>query len=247
MKKIAIVMAMEAEAQGIVKELELSRFVPRPFYENLPMQFFSGTYKNTFEIILCLPGLDSRHRVDQIGTEPSAVAAFATILEFHPDLLINAGTAGSFASKGASIGKVYLSKNMFYFHDHRIPIAGWDRFGLGEYPGLDVSSIAQRLNLDQANISSGNSLDFTQADLDRILESGAILKEMEAAGIAWAAFITQTPFFAIKSVTNLIDVNPDSSAEFSKNFAVAVAALNEKTLQVIKELKMVKMVPASFC
>ena len=229
-------MAMEAEARALVERLGLRQVIPRPFYENLPLIFYRGSYQEKFEVTICIPGKDRRYKVDNIGTEPAAIAAFATISEFTPDLLINAGTAGSFAAQGATIGKVYLSQSAFYYHDHRIPILGWNKYGLGEYPSLDVSKIAQQLNLEQGNVSSGNSLDFTAADLDRIEMSGAILKEMEAGAVAWVAFITKTPFFAIKSVTNLIDVNPDSSTEFEKNFSIAVQSLTEKTLQVIEAL-----------
>jgi 5'-methylthioadenosine nucleosidase len=69
-----------------------------------------------------------------------------------------------------------------------------------------------------------------------IERSGAQLKEMEAAGIAWVAWICKVPFFAIKSVTNLIDDNPDSANEFEKNFALAVANLTKTVLEVIDAL-----------
>ena len=227
---------MEAEASRLITTLGLKKFTPRAFYQNLPMLFYRGTYKNKLDITLCIPGKDKRYKVDCIGTEPSAVVSFAAISEFQPDLLINLGTAGSFQKKGASIGKVYLSQSAFYFHDHRIPIAGWDEFGRGAYPALDVKDLAHELGCDQGNISSGNSLDFTQTDLDRIENSGAILKEMEAGAIAWVAYITQTPFFAVKSVTNLIDVNSDSSGEFEKNFGLAVHSLTETSLKLIDTL-----------
>ncbi len=236
MKKVGIIMAMEAEAAQLIHLLGLNKFCPKAFYEKMPMQFYSGRYKNRLEIVLGIPGKDLRYNVDQIGTESAAALAFALISEFQPDLLMNAGTAGSFSSKGAQIGKVYLSHNCFFFHDHRIPIKGWDQFGLGSYPSLDVGSIALKLNLERANISSGNSLDFTQEELLRILSSGAILKEMEAAAIAMIAYQSKTAFFAVKSVTNLIDLNPDSPSEFEKNFSTAVKCLTEKTLQVIDQL-----------
>ena len=225
---------MKAEADQLIHALNLEPIIPRPFYEKLPMNFFKGSVGEKLEIFIAIPGLDSRFGVDQIGTEPAAVAAFASILEFSPDLLISAGTAGSFANEGAEIGKVYLSKSHFYYHDHRIPISGWEQFGRGGYPSFDTTFFAKELGLDQANISSGNSLDFTEIDLQRISESGAILKEMEAGGIAWLASTTKTPFFAIKSVTNLIDLNPNSPEEFEKNFSLAVQSLVRECLRLIE-------------
>lgn len=235
MQKISFVVAMEQEAASLIQRLDLKKIVPNPKYEKLQFVFYRGNYKD-LDITITTPGRDPRYNVDSIGTEPAAVAAFATIMEFQPDLLINAGTAGSFAKHGASVGKVYLSDSAFYFHDHRIPIPGWEQFGKGAYPSLNVKNLAKKIGLETANVSSGNSLDYTERDLELMQQNGAILKEMEAGAIAWVAFVTKTPFFAIKSVTNLIDSNPDSPREFEKNFAIAAEQLTEKTLQVIDAL-----------
>jgi nucleoside phosphorylase len=240
MPKLSLIMAMEAETQGLVDALTLKPFVPRPFYERLPLKFYRGIYRDrpmaSLELTITVPGKDPRYQVDSIGTEPAAVAAFATVAEFHPDILVSAGTAGSFAKHGASIGKVYLSESAFYFHDHRIPLPGWDKFGKGAYPSLDVRLLARELSLSLGNISSGNALDFTDQDLAAIAAHGAILKEMEAAAVAWVGYITGTPVFAIKSVTDLIDTHPDSPSEFEKNFATAVTSLTDKTLAIIDAL-----------
>lgn len=224
---IAVVMAMEQEAAGLVKALGLERFTPHPRYQETSFLFFRGTYRR-LRIHLVLPGEDPRFKRDKIGTESAAVAAFAAVREFDPDLLINAGTCGSFAAAGAQIGKVYLSESAFYFHDRRIPLPGWERYALGGYPSLDVKALAAKMGLETANVSSGNSLDYTDQELAVMRSNGAILKEMEAGAIAGVAFATKTPFFALKSVTNLIDTNPDSPSEFEKNFSLAVAALDEK-------------------
>lgn len=237
MPKLSLIMAMESEAQGLIDALELKRLVPRPFYERLPLKFYHGIYQDcptaSLELTITIPGKDRRYQVDSIGTEPAAVAAFATVTEFQPDILVSAGTAGSFAKHGAAIGKVYLSDSAFYFHDHRIPLPGWDKFGKGAYPSLDVSHLARELSLSLGNVSSGNSLDFTEQDLAAIASHGAVLKEMEATAVAWVGYITGTPMFAIKSVTDLIDTHPDSPSEFQKNFTTAVTSLTEKTLAII--------------
>lgn len=235
MLKIALVVAMEKEAAPIINGLGLQPFKPER-YKNFQFQFYRGVVHERIEVMLIIPGLDPRFKMDSIGTEPAAVCAFAVVTEFQPDLLINAGTCGSFASAGAELSKVYLSRAAFYFHDHRIPIAGWREFGLGGYPSVDVSAVADRLNLETANVSSGNSLDYTDQEIATMKANGAILKEMEAGGIAWVAAVTGTPFFAIKSVTNLIDTSPDSPSEFEKNFARSVETLSEKVLVVFKDL-----------
>jgi nucleoside phosphorylase len=234
--KVAIIAAMEEEVSGLIKALILKPQSLGPFYDALPFKFYRGSYKGELEITLGVAGKDPRHSVDNIGTEPAAVLAFAMVKELKPDILINIGTAGGFAKKGASIGKVYLSDRAFFFHDHKISIRGWDKFGIGDYPSFAVHKLAEEVGLDTANISSGNSLDFTAADLERIEQSGAALKEMEAAAIAWVAYTCQIRFFAIKAVTNLLDVSDDSAGEFQKNFTLAVKSLTGQTLAVIDRL-----------
>ena len=54
-------------------------------------------------------------------------------------------------------------------------------------------------------VSSGNSLDFTKEDMERMLRHGVAVKEMEAAAIAWSAHLFGTPMFALKSITDIVD------------------------------------------
>lgn len=233
--KIAFIMAMQGEANGIIDALGLQPFHPHDRYGDLQFRFYRGTYRN-FDVTLTLPGQDPRYGIDSIGTEPAAVAAFASVMEFKPDLIINAGTCGSFAEHGAEIANVYLSDTGFFFHDRRIPVPKWDQYARGNYHSLNVAPLAKRLGLPRANVSSGNSLDHTEAELRSISENAAILKEMEAAAIGWVAFITKTPMFAVKSVTDLIDVHADTAEAFRANFAAAVANLTEVVKAVIDDL-----------
>jgi hypothetical protein len=48
---------------------------------------------------------------------------------------------------------------------------------------------------------------------------------MEAAAIAWVCTWTGMRFFAVKAVTNLLDVTPDSADAFTRNFTTATVAL----------------------
>lgn len=239
--QISLIMAMQGEANGIIDALGLQPFHPHDRYGELQLRFYRGLYRD-LDITLTLPGKDPRYGIDSIGTEPAAVAAFASVMEFKPDLIINAGTCGSFAEHGAKIAKVYLSDTGFFFHDRRIPVLKWDQYARGNYRSLDVSALAERLNLSKANVSSGNSLDHTEAELRSITENAAILKEMEAAAIGWVAFITKTPMFAVKSVTDLIDVHADTAEQFRENFAEAVAQLSITVKSVIDALAQTDLV-----
>ncbi len=59
--------------------------------------------------------------------------------------------------------------------------------------------------MQEGIVSSGNSLDYTKEDMERMTEHGVAVKEMEAASIAWAAHLFGTPMFALKAITDIVD------------------------------------------
>ena len=70
---------------------------------------------------LIWPGKDPSSGVDSVGTISSALVTYAAIQSFKPDLIINAGTAGGFKSRGATVGDIFIASHSA-FHDRRIPI-----------------------------------------------------------------------------------------------------------------------------
>ena len=74
-------------------------------------------------------------------------------------------------------------------------------------------------------VSSGNSLDYCEKDMDQMLASGAAIKEMEAGGIAWAAALHGVPLVALKAVTDIVDSDRPAQEEFLENLAAAAKAL----------------------
>lgn len=54
-------------------------------------------------------------------------------------------------------------------------------------------------------VSSGNSLDYTQQDLAFFNSNSVAVKEMESAAVAWVAAMFNTPMFALKSITDIVD------------------------------------------
>lgn len=67
-------------------------------------------------------------------------------------------------------------------------------------------------------------------------EHKAVVKEMEAAAIAWIADLMETPMFAIKAITDLVDPEVDTSAEFQANFGKATEALKDGLLKLLDYL-----------
>lgn len=232
--KIALIFAMEAEAMPLVNELKLE--LDASFGDSrLPFRYFRGKFEAT-ELLVALSGKDQRYQVDNIGTEPAALNAYVTLSSFKPDLCINAGTAGGFRSRGCAIGDVFLIDRPCKFHDHRIPIPGFDAYGTGSHPVFVPQEMAHALGLKMGGVSTGNALDFTDVCLKLMEQNEGSVKEMEAAAIAWVASWLKIPFLALKSVTDIVDGEHPTQEEFLRNLDAASRRIREKTIEVIQYL-----------
>ncbi|KAK8465155.1 hypothetical protein PHAVU_009G000700 [Phaseolus vulgaris] len=166
---IVIVVAMEMEALPIVNRFRLTRQPHSSFPERVPWVRYGGTYKD-LSINLIWPGKDPASAIghcfvlsatspdpflsgaDSIGTIPSALVTYAAIQALQPDLIINAGTTGGFKAKGASIGDIFIISGCA-FHDRRIPIPGFDLYGVGLRKAFDTPNLIKELNLKGAAIA----------------------------------------------------------------------------------------------
>ena len=231
MKKIAIIVAMEAEASKLIQELNFQKIAS--IEPKLSIEAFQTTYKN-LNIHLVLNGKDKTHQVDSIGPMTSTLTAYLTLKNFQPDLLLNTGTCGAFKSKDASIAKVYLC-NEFCSHDGRVSIPGFKEYGTNatKFEQPEINKILSLSNLEQAVVSTGNSLDISTEDLSRLEKHEKVVKEMEAASIAYVAKQFETPFLALKSVTDLIDGGGLAQEEFLKNLQRSSEKLYKETLKLL--------------
>lgn len=228
---IAIVMAMKAEARPVIEGLNLVS-TQGGFDSRLPFEIYKGAIGEA-GIQLIINGKDKLYDVDNVATQPATLAAYAAIDKFNPDLLINAGTAGGFKEKGADIGTVYIINDRFSYHDRRIPIPGFQEYGIGGYPGARIDGMAAKLGLRPGIISTGNSLDMLDRDLEIIQQNNADVKDMEAAAIAWVASLYGKPFIALKSITDLIDTDSPTEEQFVKNLKTATGNLGKAVVDVI--------------
>ncbi len=229
-KSVAIILAMHDEAKPLIHCLNL-KSAPK-LDSCLPMEVFISDDK---KIILAINGVDPHFNVDCIGTQPAAITTTLIIREYQPDLIISAGTAGAFKNKGAAIGDVYVSKQIA-FHDRRIALPGFDKYGQCIIETPEGIAIAEKLHFKTGNITSGNSLDAPEQDLKTIQEMNGEIKEMEAAATAWIARLYGKKVFAVKSVTDLIDNEKPTEEEFMENLHMASAALKDGLLAIIPEV-----------
>jgi 5'-methylthioadenosine nucleosidase len=84
------------------------------------------------------------------------IAALATLLainDFHPDLIISAGTSGGFKRVGAAIGDCFIGTS-FVHHDRRIQIPGFDKYGVGLRTSPSCSNLIKVLNIVMCHLIS---------------------------------------------------------------------------------------------
>jgi 5'-methylthioadenosine nucleosidase len=58
--------------------------------------------------------------------------------------------------------------------------------------------------------------------------NNASVKDMEAASVAYIAEITNTPFLALKVVTDIVDGDRPTHEEFLENLSTAAISLQQK-------------------
>ncbi|GAY65339.1 hypothetical protein CUMW_240370, partial [Citrus unshiu] len=193
--------------------------------------------------------------VDSVGTISASLVTYASIQALKPDLIINAGTAGGFKAKGASIGDVFLISDVA-FHDRRIPIPVFDLYGVGQRQAFSTPNLLRELNLKVCKLSTGDSLDMSSQDETSITANDATIKDMEdqeseekrrrekgdeahplsiylGAAVAYVADLFKVPAIFVKAVTDLVDGDKPTAEEFMQNLVAVTAALEQSVSQVI--------------
>ncbi|KAH9657312.1 PNP UDP 1 domain-containing protein [Citrus sinensis] len=170
--------------------------------------------------------------VDSVGTISASLVTYASIQALKPDLIINAGTAGGFKAKGASIGDVFLISDVA-FHDRRIPIPVFDLYGVGQRQAFSTPNLLRELNLKVCKLSTGDSLDMSSQDETSITANDATIKDMEGAAVAYVADLFKVPALFVKAVTDLVDGDKPTAEEFMQNLVAVTAALEQSVSQVI--------------
>jgi len=227
-KRVVVAIAMEAEAAPFVDYLKLKKdesFFP----SNVSFEAFVGNH-NSCDVTVVTNGKDSVYgtNVDNVGTVPAALITYLTLQKYDGkvDLLINAGTCGGFRSKGAEIGDVFLTTAVAN-HDRRIPIPGFDTYGIGKVKTVVAETLAKEMDAKLGVCSTGNSLDMSDVDKSFISSNDASIKDMEAAAISWSCEMFETPHFGVKVVTDIVDGEKPTQEEFFENLSSAANKLQQ--------------------
>lgn len=230
--KICYIVAMRAEAKPFIEHFNVE--LQEGFFAPLPCLCYKAEVAG-LELYVVLNG--AQHDSDLVGCEAASVATLAALQKIQPDLVINSGTCGAFASNGAKIGDVFLGSGVM-FHDRRVP--GDDEWGtqaLGNYPVWEgTQALAEKLDFKLGKVTTGSSLDMQPCDEQIIRENHGELKDMEGAAVAFVCSLLHTPILFVKSVTDLCDSGAETYEEFSKNLALASENLRKANVEIINSL-----------
>ena len=222
-------MAMMAEATPIVSVLG-ARSVNGP--SPLAVQWFD-VERNGADVRVAVNGRDRRFGVDSIGTEAAALTTYSTITDFRPELVISAGTAGGWQRCGGEVGDGYVSDGYVVHHDRRIALEGFGAYGVGAYPVVKAQTMACSLGLKTGVVTTSNSLDENDDDRRMICDSGACVKDMEAAAVGYVCEQMSVPYMALKAITDLVDHHTATVEQFTANLKLASGRLAESLVAVL--------------
>ncbi len=238
-ERVVIVMAMEAEAAPLRDALGAQPLDPPAWAAGLPCRLSHAPATNDRpDVVLAVNGTDPIFGVDAVGSTAAALTTHVALNLDLPaaDLVLSVGTAGGWLRAGAQIGDAYVAWPHFACHDRRIPLPGFDVMGESKLAAADLRSHASALGCRLGIVTSGDSFDESPTDRERIIASGAEVKEMEAAAVAWVGRLHEVPVGALKTVTDLVDSPVATEAQFVENLATAAETLRSKTLALLELL-----------
>ncbi|CAE8734369.1 unnamed protein product, partial [Polarella glacialis] len=242
---VVIIVAMEQEAKPFIEQHGLTLNTEddtshHAFLPGVPFRAYSGFVSGGLRCHLVWTGKDKRYSCNNVATTASAVACYAAVARFRPDLVISAGTAGGFAGLGAQIGDVYLSTKCIY-HSRRIPDEsgmGLEEYGYGHFRSPFLPELALAAGLKRGVVSTSDSLNASKDDLEIMSTEGVSVKEMEAASVAWTCqnMLGGVPFVAVKSITDIVDGATATEVQFYANLAQASDELQKRLTKMLKLL-----------
>ena len=223
MTTIAVIFAMRAEAAPLIAELDATK--ERASLR--PTQLYSARQGET-KVVIGVNGVDPVHGVVLVGTEPAVLATMSVIDRWKPDIVISAGTAGGWSRAEANIGDVFVAWPHVVRHDRRIGIERFHEYGIGSHPVWNRSNeLATALGARLGIVTTSNSLDESDTDREWILSLNGEVKEMEAAAVAWVCSLSDIPFVAVKTITDLVDHPTPTADQFLASLATASHRLSE--------------------
>lgn len=229
--KIAIIGAMEEEIS-----LLRSQFGDSKTVKVAHLEVHLGTL-NEHQIILVQSG---------IGKVASACATTLLIKEFNPDYVINTGSAGGF-DKELNIGDIVIADKLTH-HDVNVTHFGYE---LGQVPqmpayyasdetllkiAIQAIDVLTDVKVKTGLVCTGDSFIGSDeaAELVKTNFTEAKAVEMEGAAIAQTAYMMNTPFLIIRSLSDI--AGKTSTMSFEAYLEIAAKNSASFVIEMINQL-----------
>ena len=232
MKKSGIIGAMELEVEELKSQME-----EVCVKEKASMEFYQGTL-NGKEVVVVRSG---------IGKVNAAICTQILIDDFHAEVVINTGIAGSLDAR-IDIGDMVISTDAVH-HDMDATIFG---DAIGQVPRMDTRTFPADPHLVELAVKANEKANpqihtFTGrvASGDQFISSGevkarivenfqALCTEMEGAGIAHAAYLNKVSYVIIRAISDKADNSATMDyPEFEKQAIAHSVALVKELLPMI--------------
>lgn len=229
-KLTAIIGAMEKEIQFLRAQLQ-----NREEIRVNGLNFYQGQL-NHQDVILVKSG---------IGKVNASLTTTLLLSKFHPDYVINTGSAGSL-SKKLNIGDLVISTEVKY-HDVDVTTFGYKP---GQIPGMPASFfpdenllqiVTQQVKIQPLNtvyglIVTGSSFLNTLEKVNAVKNTfkDAIALEMEATAIAQTCYQFKVPFIVVRAISDF----PEDETPSDFNLFLEKASVNssEMVQQIIEHI-----------
>ena len=228
MSTVGIIGAMEVEVDTLKKHMKVKRTVNKA-----RMEFCEGVLSGQ-EVVVVKSG---------IGKVNAAVCTQILVDDFHANVVINTGIAGSLKAE-INIGDIVVSTDLVH-HDMDAANFGYP---LGQIPQMEVFSfkadehlmevakkaceeVNPEIQVFQGRIVSGDQFIADKDTKAHIVQNfDGYCTEMEGAAIAHAAYLNNVPFVVLRAISDKADdsANMDYSefeAKAVKNSVRLMAAM----------------------
>lgn len=229
--KIAVVAAMKEELAPFRKQYKVNRLVERG--------------KTVIEEITFVENKTSLYIVETgIGKANAAAAASLLCESYHPDLIINTGSAGGFSDQ-LTIGDVVFATSLTYSD---VDATGFD-YIYGQVPQMpshylvenstmyfDLLSSPTNYKLHSGLIVTSDSFMSEKKLVEFIKQQfpGVLASDMECTALAQVAHFYKIPVLNIRGISDI--AGQDAADSFDQNIDTAALHAFEQTKNLVDQL-----------
>ncbi|TCT27065.1 adenosylhomocysteine nucleosidase [Melghiribacillus thermohalophilus] len=228
---IGIIGAMDEEVELLKQSMDIQREITKG-----GCQFFEGTLKGKAVILL----------KSGIGKVNAAMSTTILHERYHPDYVINTGSAGGFSAE-LEVGDLIISDRVLH-HDVDVTVFN---YAYGQVPGMPPHYEADERLISLA-ISAAGSIKGIQAVKGLIATGDSFMNEegriefirkqfpdmqaaeMEAAAIAQVCYQYGTPFVIVRSLSDI--AGKESHISFEKYLSQAAQHSAQLIMEMLKDI-----------